>query len=283
MKAQLEELNNAIHEQKQVLLEKNRVIAENEKKIYELKKTTIELEKFKYVLDHTIKDLNREIAPKEEQIKELKAIIAREDERLKNFNNANSNYHALVAHLEEESNKLSKRILDENDRVIRLGYQIQSLKKFVFDCVQSIQDHEKLKERLEGLAVERFKEVTGDDGVDLENKNQITYLKQALENFQENIQKGVEFHKIDNRNSIKENIQLIREILRLRKEIKNFKSTEKTDTILMRKDKKLRGILDEAEQELDAAQRRELIAEQTEEIRRLQAEIRALKKEEEFE
>lgn len=277
LKQRLEDLNNSIYEQKQVLVEKNRVITDNEKKIYELKKTTHELEKFKFVLDHTIKELHREISPKEEQIKELKAVIAQEDERLKNYNSANCNYETLVGQLQDESGRMARRLVEEKDRITRLDYQIQTLRKFVFDCVQMIQDHDQLKAKLESLHLERAKEATDDDGVDQENKNQISYLKEALENFQQNIQKGIDFHKIDNRNSIKENIQLIREILRLRKEIKNFKSTEKIDTILLRKDKKLKGILEDAELELDLAGREGLVEEQEREVKRLLAEIRELK------
>lgn len=277
MKQQLEDLNNMIYEQKQILLEKNKVITENEKSIYELKKTTHELEKFKFVLDHTIKDLHREINPKEEQIKELKAIIAKEDERLKNYNNANSNYEILVQQLKEESASLAQKILDEKDRITRLNYEIQCLKKFIFDCIQLIQDHEKLKEKLSEVALEKFKETLTDDGVDIENKNQILYLKQALENFQQNIQKGIEFHKIDNRNSIKENIQLIREILKLRKEIKIFKSTEKMDTILLRKEKKLKGILREEEQQIEIDKRNGFVHQKELEIQKIMEEIAATK------
>lgn len=277
LKLQLEELNNAIHGQKRILLDKNKVITENEKKIYELKKTTHELEKFKFVLDHTIKDLHREINPKEEQIKELKVIIAKEDERLKNYNNANSNYDLLVQQLKEESTRLAEKILEEKDKITRLNYKIQFLKKFIFDCIQLIQNHDTLKDKLNEIQLDKFKEVVTDDGIDVENKNQIAYLKHALENFQQNIHKGVDFHKIDNRNSIKENIQLIREILKLRKEIKNFKSTEKADTILMRKDKKIKGILDENERKIEPSKRDVFLYQQELEIQKLLLELEDLK------
>jgi hypothetical protein len=40
---------------------------------------------------------------------------------------------------------------------------------------------------------------------------------------------------MDHRNYIRENIKLIKEILRLRKDLKSMKSSEKPETILLRK------------------------------------------------
>ena len=75
--------------------------------------------------------------------------------------------------------------------------------------------------------------------------------------FQENIEKGVELNKIDNRNTIKENIQLIREILKLRKDIKSLKSTEKAEIIIQRKDKRIKNILPRDYQNMDLQQLKE--------------------------
>ena len=48
---------------------------------------------------------------------------------------------------------------------------------------------------------------------------------------------------MDNRNYIRENIKLINEILKLRKNLKSLKSSEKPETIILRKRKRLRNIM----------------------------------------
>lgn len=90
-----------------------------------------------------------------------------------------------------------------------------------------------------------IKEGKSDTCVESEYDNQLEYLNNSVEMFKDNLAKGAELHKIDNWNSIKENINLIWEILKLRWEIKSFKLTERVETITMRKEKKLRNIVEE--------------------------------------
>jgi hypothetical protein len=278
LKAEGDALEGIVRNQAKILSEKNRIITEHEKKIYELKKTTQELEKFKYVLDNTIKDLNKEINPKEAEIKELKDAIAKEDERLKNYNSANTNFEILVGQLAEESVKLAQKITEAKDKLTRFDYKLEGLKHFMSNCVELIQDHDALKTKLVEFRVEEIKESQNDNFVDNEYRNQLNYLTNSLETFKENIQKGAELHKIDNRNSIKENIQLIREILKLRKEIKTFKVTEKPETITMRKEKKLKNISDEDTRLLDLAEKEQYCLEQELAISQLRAECEELVK-----
>lgn len=71
--------------------------------------------------------------------------------------------------------------------------------------------------------------------IENEYVNQISYLESSVNNFRQNIKKDSDLHNMDHRNYIRENIKLIKEILRLRKELKTLKSSEKPETILLRK------------------------------------------------
>ena len=255
-----------IEEQNKDLMEKNKVIAEYEKKIYDLKKTTQELEKFKFVLDHTIKELNLEVGPKELEIKDLKEAIAKEDERLKHLNTANSYFEQLIEQLDKESKSLAVKILSSKDKLTKCQYKLEKTKTFLSSSMELILNYKALKEWLSGFNVKLIENDQANEQIEVEYEEQLGYLNQSLELFRDNIIKGAELHKIDNRNSIKENIQLIREILKLRKEIKALKNTEKVDTILLRKDKKLRNILGEQSIKLSVDDKKNILKTQEKEI-----------------
>lgn len=97
--------------------------------------------------------------------------------------------------------------------------------------------------------------------IESEYINQIAYLEQSVNNFRQNIKKDSDLHKMDHRNYIRENIKLIKEILSLRKELKNLKSSEKPETILLRKQKKLRNIISKKERELTVQEKEQMIEE----------------------
>ncbi len=72
-------------------------------------------------------------------------------------------------------------------------------------------------------------------------------MESSVKKFRYNIKKDSNLHKMDNRNYIRENIKLIKEILRLRKELKGLKASEKPETIILRKNKRLRNIMSKKE------------------------------------
>jgi len=82
-----------------------------------------------------------------------------------------------------------------------------------------------------------------DNQIDREYISQVKYLESSVNKFRYNIKKDSDLHKMDNRNYIRENIKLIKEILNLRNHLKNFKANEKPETINLRKNKKLRNIM----------------------------------------
>ena len=227
------------------------------------------MEKFKYVLDNTIKELNRDISPKELEIKELKEAISKEDERLKHYNSANSYFEQLVHQLEIKSEEISLKINESKDKLSRFQYKLEKIKTFLSNCMGLILDYTALKNRLKEFKITLLENVNVNENIENEYEEQLGYLTQSLDLFKDNIVKGGELHKIDNRNSIKENIQLIREILKLRKEIRSFKITERIETIQMRKDKKLKNMLDDEIRNLTIQEKEEYIKKQEEEINRL--------------
>lgn len=276
LRSNLSMIKSKINDQKKSIFEMNKVIVEKEKKIYELKKATQELEKYKYVLDYTIKDLNKEIGPKELEIKELKMEISGEDNRLKNYNSVNINLESITKSLEKESEAMNQKIKTSNNTLIKLNLQLNNLKKFVFDLVQMTLDFDGIQQKIGNFSIDRAEELNLDDQIDAEYLDQIEYLEESVNKFKANIKKDTELHKRDNRNYIRDNIKLIKEILRLRKELKGLRTSEKPETILIRKDKRVRNIVDIKENELDSEEKLELIDMQEEEIEVLRAELESV-------
>ena len=276
MKSNLNLIKSKIADQKKKIYDMNKVIVEKEKKIYELKKSTQELEKYKYVLDYTIKDLNKEIGPKELEIRDLKQQISAEDNRLKNYNSVNINLESVTKSLKKESDIMAKKVKTSNNTLIRLNLQLNNLKKFVFDLVQIILNFDAIKEKVNDFSIEKNEELNLDDQIDVEYLDQIEYLEESVNKFKANIKKDSELHKRDNRNYIRENIKLIKEILRLRKDLKSLRTSEKPETILIRKDKKVKNIIDLKENDLDVEEKMELIRQQENEIEELKIELEKL-------
>ena len=145
---------------------------------------------------------------------------------------------------------MKNKIKINKEKFRRINTKIEKLKNYIFLNVQWILDYKKLKENLNKIVIEKREEEKGDEQIDLEYANQVKYLQTSVNKFRLNIKKDSEVHKKDNRNYIKENTNLINEILKLKKELKSFKQSEKPETILLRKDKRLRNIMNDVERKM---------------------------------
>ena len=279
LKSKLTEMKILIKKKNEILLKKNRIINEKEKKIYLLKKETQELEKYKYVLDYTINDLNQEIAPKEEEITNLKILISKEDERLKNFNNINTNLETIVQNLQKSSLKMNTKIKTSKEKLRKINIKIDNLKNFIFNAVQEILDYKKVKEKLKKFPLKKIQEKSSDNQIDFEYVNQIKHLDNTVYKFRLNIKKDTDLHMKDNREYVAQNIKLIKEILKLRKELKCLKETEKPETIILRKNKRLRNIMNKKDRMLSYEDKVELMGRQEQEIVELKTYLFSLENE----
>lgn len=224
-------LKNEIEEQKRVIQEKDRSIGDKENKISDLKKRSQELERFKFVLDHKIKELKRDIVPREAAIAKMKEQTNDMDQKLKKFNELNNQLGEVVNNLDQIQTKLNEEIKRKRSNISYQNVHIKQFKDDVYKAVQFIQNFVELKNQATALfqtySTKDVKPPEIDPDIEAEYRSQKKYLQKSVAMLKKNLEKDNEIHKQDNLRIMKENVDLIKEINKLRRNIKDIKFPQK--------------------------------------------------------
>lgn len=220
-------LKNEIEEQKRIIQEKDKSIGEKENRISDLKKRSQELERFKFVLDHKIKELKRDIVPREAAIAKMKEQTNDMDQKLKKFNELNNQLGEFVNNLDSIQSTLNDEIKKKRSYISYQNVHIKQFKDDVYKAVQYIQNYTELKNQATTLfntySTKDVKPPEIDPDIEAEYRSQKKYLQKSVAMLKKNLEKDNEIHKQDNLRIMKENVDLIREIHKLRKNIKDIK------------------------------------------------------------
>ena len=211
---------------KKEIQERDETIQDKEKRIYDLKKKNQELEKFKFVLDYKIRELKKQIEPREFDIKAMKDQIQEMDTELERYNKNNT---ALDLKIEESKQKLKankEEMAVQRQKVHDMEAELKRFRTDVSNCVQYIQDPQKLKASIVALnkkyvQSEQSVEAAGMD-VDIQKEyaRQRDHLERSVASFRKKLTKDQQIHRADNVRIMQENVSLIKEINDLRKELK---------------------------------------------------------------
>merc|ERR1712003_564938 len=206
--------------------DRDRTIGDREGKIYDLKKQNQELEKFKFVLDYKIRELKKQIEPRENDIKAMKDQIQEMDTELERYNKNNT---ALDLKIEESKQKLKankEEMAVQRQKVHDMEAELKRFRTDVSNCVQHIQDPQKLKTKIVELnkkyvQSEQAVEAAGMD-VDIQKEyaRQRDHLERSVASFRKKLAKDQQIHRADNVRIMQENVSLIKEINDLRRELK---------------------------------------------------------------
>jgi len=203
--------------------ERDKQIGDKEGKIYELKKQNQELEKFKFVLDYKIKELKAQIDPKSEAIAEMMKQIQAMDSDLEDYHRKNKQLLQNIQQLTSKQRSLQEEIISQRKRMLESQTIIKRLKNDLHECVQFIQEPKQLKESVSNLykkyVPNGIKKQELDSDIQREYIRQRDYLQKSVESLKRKLVKDKEVHRQDNNRVLLENVQLIREINDLRKEI----------------------------------------------------------------
>lgn len=209
-KREIQELENE-------LKRKNVQITASERRIYDEKKKTGGLEKFKYVLDYKIKELKKDMEPKDQEIELLKIQTTKADTALKKLNLRSNELSSAVRLLEEEQKDLLRTISRDKKTIIAHSSQIKGFKKKVYEAIEKIQDYPKMSEillRIRNKNVKVLNEI--DEDIKKEYQSQLKYLAMSSRKLKKNLEKDAEMHKQDNMRIMKKNVDLIRELGKMR-------------------------------------------------------------------
>lgn len=226
-------LKSEIDELKRKIQELDKTIGDKENKISELKKRSQELERFKFVLDHKIKELKRDIVPREAAIAKMKEQTNEMDQKLKKFNELNNQLGEFVNNLDSIQSTLNEEIKKKRSHISYQNVHIKQFKDDVYKAVQYIQNYNELKNQATYLfntySTKDLKPPEIDPDIESEYRSQKKYLQKSVAMLKKNLEKDNEIHKQDNLRIMKENVDLIREINKLRKNIKDIKGGPKVE------------------------------------------------------
>ncbi len=208
-------------------------IGEKEKKIYQLKKKNQELEKFKFVLDYKIKDLNRQIEPRENEITDMKENITEMDHELEQYHKMNAALDQMIGQHRTKLDEMQRRIMRQRQLCSDQRSRVKSFKSELHEVTQQIQEPEQLKEaaiRLHSKFVLKKVE-TGelDAEITSEYQRQQEYLEKSVEALKRRLARDSALHRADNLRVMQANMDLVKEINKLRPEVRRIRLSAKDD------------------------------------------------------
>jgi chromosome segregation ATPase len=224
LKQQLNKLDQHIKQNKEDIEKRDRTIGEKEKQIYDLKKDNQELEKFKFVLDYQIKELKRQIEPRENEIADMKERVMKMDGQLEAYHKANGAQQQQVKDLTAKLQRKQQQIRLQRQRLRKNAGSLDSLANDLHQLVQVIQNPTKLKEGTKALyythVTERIQAAEVNPDVSKEYKRQRQYLERSVDVLKRKLGRDMKARKSDNMRVMQENVALIKEINKMRREIK---------------------------------------------------------------
>lgn len=173
------------------------------------------------MLDYKIKDLKRDIAPREDEINQLKQETQKMDHKLKTCNAVNSALGVTVDDLRNRQEEIGELIRKSRARIRHNDIYIQGFRNAVYWVVQYTDDHDQLKKSVHQslyayVKDSTVKNVEVDPDIKKEYVNQRKYLESSYHSLQKRLEKEEQIHRQDRINVMKDNIELIDEISKLK-------------------------------------------------------------------
>ena len=145
-----------------------------------------------------------------------------------------NNTLGLVVHdLDTKQTDMQEHIKQQRIMISAQTVKTKRFKDDIYQTVQFIQNYEELKKRIAELkdkyARDHVKVLEMDPDIYSEYVSQKKYLEKSVGMLKKNLQKDNDIHKQDNLRIMRENVELIKEINRLRKEIHDIKIAYKED------------------------------------------------------
>lgn len=102
----------------------------------------------------------------------------------------------MIEELQKHQQKLKDNMATSKETLQKQRQRKKNLKKLIYDCVQLIQDHSALKEKLGEFKRIQKREDQISKEIEEEYKAQIEYLEKNIEEFNRNIKRDIELQKV---------------------------------------------------------------------------------------
>jgi len=217
-------LEDRIAQHKHEIKERDKTIGANERTIYELKKDNQELEKFKFVLDYQIKELKRQIEPRENEIADMKETVRRMDKSLESVHKENGELKNGVQEMKDKLAMKQQAIRRQRQLYRQTCAELSALSNDISELVEFIQEPQLLKDAVQRVyqchVTEKIHAAEVDPDVAKEYRRQKAYLEKSVDVLKKKLSRDIAARKNDNMRLMQENVALIKEINKLRREIK---------------------------------------------------------------
>jgi hypothetical protein len=199
-------------------------IALKEQEICELKRNNRELEMFKFVLDFQIKEYKRQDEPRENEIDANGHKEKELDVALEQYHRDKIQLESEISEMEHDIAQKQEAISLQRKRTQVVNRTMQNMCNDMYNLVQQIQNPSVLK-----LGLKQFYERYGksytvatevDPDVSQEYKRQKQYLERSVNVLKLKLGRDMSARKNDNMRIMQENVALIKEINKMRKELK---------------------------------------------------------------
>ena len=227
----IKNLEDRIHSHKSEIKDRDKTIGESERAIYDLKKDNQELEKFKFVLDYQIKELKRQIEPRENEIADMKEQVASMDIQLEMFHRENGARKQEVLDLQAKLASKMHHIRIQRQLYRQTQSELAALSNDLSELVVFIQEPLTLKDAVKRCyqthVTEKIQATEIDPDVSKEYKRQKAYLDKSVDVLKKKLSRDLLSRRNDNMRLMQENVALIKEINKLRREIKLMQQVQR--------------------------------------------------------
>ena len=191
------------------------------------------MEKFKFVLDYKIKDLNRQIEPRENEITDMKENITEMDHELEQYHKMNAALDQMIGQHRTKLDEMQRLIMRQRQLCSDQRSRVKSFKSELHEVTQKIQEPGQLKDaaiRIHSKFVLKKVE-TGelDAEITSEYQRQQEYLEKSVEALKRRLARDSALHRADNLRVMQANMALVKEINKLRPEVRRIRLQAKDD------------------------------------------------------
>lgn len=216
---------------------RDNVIKIKEKQLSDLNKRTQELEKYKQSLTHKMNELKMEIEPRETEIREKKERIFEMERELKTLQHNHLQANLKLSELKDKYFGAEKELKIERSRAKTARSHLMRVCADIYEVSYHIQSPDKLKEEVMRLHhrysnnAELKKTLTLDGDVQNEFNRHRDYFEKIITDSKSKQVKKKESG--DTVKMLKENVELITELNRLRKEYRDtLKQNQEMQSLL---------------------------------------------------
>ena len=213
--------------------ERDDTIGDKEKRIYDLKRKNQELEKFKFVLDYKIRELKKQIEPRELEIADMKIQIKEMDAELERYHKNNATLDLTISDLRLKLDGLQRELLKQRRVNADSEAVARRFRHDLHEVAQQIQDPKALKDGVKRLYQKHMVEILElsavDEDIQREYNRQREFLEKSVESLKRKLLKDQELHRTEGMRIMSENVALIGEINLLRRDVRQLKTSNRTN------------------------------------------------------